>query len=136
MSLRASVAARLSCASAYVQPRFRLGDLGRQRGDLLGAHAGIDVVAVGSRGIERSPRLRHRSGQFDRRQLGYDITGADGVALVDLDRRELAADLGRDADLGRADDAGDRRSRRGAQQEISAGARSDQDDTKHEESGG
>ena len=64
------------------QPRFRLGDLGRERGDLLGAHAGIDVVAVGGRGGERRARLRHRRGQLERGQLGDDVAGAHARALL------------------------------------------------------
>ena len=43
-----------------------------------------------------------------------DVAGADAGTLLNLDGRELAGDLGRKADLGRAHDAGDRRSRRGA----------------------
>ena len=72
------------------------------------------------RGGERRARLRHRRGQLERRQLGDDVAGADAVALLDLDGRELAADLGRDADLGRAHDADDRRRRLGAPQQIPA----------------
>jgi hypothetical protein len=41
------------------QLRFRLGDLGRKRGNLLGAHARIDVVAGGGRGLKGGTRLAH-----------------------------------------------------------------------------
>jgi len=64
-----------------------------------------------------------------------DITGVDGVALADLDRRELAADFRGDADLGRADDAGDRCGRYRAQCKIAAGACGGQDNTKHDDAG-
>jgi hypothetical protein len=90
--LRSHVAARKCGHPVKLRCRVgqlgvRLGDLGRQRGDLLGAHTGVDVVAIGGRGIERGPRLRHCGGQLKRRQFGHDIAGVDGVALVDLDRR-------------------------------------------------
>ena len=125
--LRGDVAARQVGGAGelrlrIVQPRFRLGDLGRQRGDLLRAHAGIDVVAVGGRGGKRRARLRHRRGQLERGQLGDDVAGAHAGALLDLDGGELAADLGRHADLGRAHDADDGRGRLRAPQQISAGA--------------
>jgi hypothetical protein len=87
----------------------------------------MDVVAVGGRGVERAPRLADRRGDLDRRQLGHDIAGANGVALIDLDGRELAANLRGDADIRRAYDASNRPNRLGTQQEISAGARGDQD---------
>jgi hypothetical protein len=49
--LRGGVAARQvgnarELQSRVFQPRFRRGDLGRERGDLLRARAGIDVVAA------------------------------------------------------------------------------------------
>ena len=80
--LRGGVAARQVGGAGelllgIVQARFRLGDLGGQRGDLLRAHPGIDVVAVGGRRGQRRARLPDRCGQLDRRQLGDDITGAD-----------------------------------------------------------
>ena len=46
------------------EPGFCLGDLGRERGDLFIAHAGIDMVARCGRGGKFSPRLRHRRGQL------------------------------------------------------------------------
>ena len=89
------------------EPRFCLVDLGRKRGDLLVADAGIDVVAGGGGGGEGGACLRHRCGQLQRRELGDDVAGMDAVALLDLDGGELTADLGCDADLGRAHDPDD-----------------------------
>jgi hypothetical protein len=48
--------------------------------------------------------------------------------LFDLDRGELSANLGRDADLGCAHDADDPRRRLAAREKISAGARGDEDE--------
>jgi hypothetical protein len=137
--LRGDVAAR-ECGDAVelrlqiVQLGLRLGDLGCERGNLFGAHASIDVIARGGRGVERGPRLRHRGGQFERRELGHDVAGADARALLNLDGGELATDLGCYADLGCPHNAGDGHRRLGAQQEIPAEACSDQDDTKHKDS--
>ena len=69
--LRGGLAARQGVGTAELllgvfQPRFRLGDLGLKRSDLLRAHAGIDVVAVGSRRGQRRARLPDRRGQLDR----------------------------------------------------------------------
>ena len=87
--LRGGLAARQVGGAAELllrvfQPRFRLGDLGRQRGDLLRAHAGIDVIAVGGRGGQRRARLPDRRGQLDRRQLGHDVAGPDASPLCTL----------------------------------------------------
>ena len=69
--LRGVISARQSVGAAELllrvfQPRFRLGDLGLKRSDLLRAHAGIDVVAVGSRRGQRRARLTDRRCQLDR----------------------------------------------------------------------
>ena len=112
--LRGDVAARevggaIELRLRIVQPRFRLRDLGRKPGNLLRAHARIDMLAVGGRGGKGRPRLRHRRAQLERGQLGDDLAGAHLRAFLHLDGRELAAYFGRDADLGRAHDADDRR---------------------------
>src|SRR5262249_23284368 len=112
--LRGEIAARERAHAGQlrlrmVEPRFRFRNLGLERGYLLGANAGIDVVARGFRGGELRARLPDRSGQLDRGQLGDDVAYAHARAGLDLDGGELAADLGRDADLGRAYDAHDRR---------------------------
>ena len=45
----------------------RLADLGRQCRDLLGAHAGVDMIARCHRRGQGRARLGHRGGQFQRR---------------------------------------------------------------------
>src|SRR4029077_19792468 len=85
-----------------LQPRLRLGDLSLERSDLFGAHAGIDVVAVGSRSGQSRARLPNRRGQLDLPHLGDDLPRPNVISLSPLDGRELAADLGRDPNFGRA----------------------------------
>jgi hypothetical protein len=114
------------------QLRFRLGDRGREHGDLLRAYAGIDVVAVRLCGSEGRARLRDRRRQLERRQLGDDVAGSHVVALLHLDARELAADLGRDAHLGRAHDADDGVRFR-APEDVSAGARRRNCEAEHDD---
>ena len=119
-----------------LQPRFRLRDLGRELGDLLRAHSGIDVVTISGRRGQRRARLRDRRGQLDCRQLGEHIAGADAIALANLDGCELAADLGRDADLGRAHDPDDRRGWFGAPEEVCIDADHGEDDAERDEACG
>src|SRR5262249_52220117 len=99
---------------------FRLSDFSRERGHLLGANAGIDMIARGFRGGELRARLGNRRGQLDGGQLGDDVASTHAGARLDLDRGELTADLGRDTDFGCAYDAHDRRRRLAAPQEIGA----------------
>ena len=47
--------------------RSRFGDLGCQRGDLFGTHAGIDVVVVGGRRGESRARLSYGRAELNRR---------------------------------------------------------------------
>ena len=54
----------------------------------------------------------------------------DAGTLLDLDGRELAAHLRRDADLGRAHDADDRRGLAARPQNVCASARGDENETK------
>ena len=87
--LRGNILACESGRSAQLQfrvcqPRFRLGDFGGERGDLLRAHTGIDVVAVGGGGGKGRARLPHRRGQLERRQLGDDLAGTDAGAFRTL----------------------------------------------------
>src|SRR5262249_3892120 len=114
------------------QLRLRLGDLGCERGDLLGAHTGIDMVAGGGCRSERGAGLRYRGSQFERRELGNNIAGAYAGAFRYFDGRELATDLGREAHLGRAHDADDGCRRAGTPEEIPAGPCGDQDDAKND----
>jgi hypothetical protein len=64
---------------------------------------------------------------FWSRQLGNDLAGLHAISLQHLDRREQAADLGRDTHLGRAHDADNRRRRLGARQPVCADAGRDHD---------
>ena len=139
--MRGSIAAREvggagELSLRIVQFRFRLGDLCREPGDLLRAHAGIHVVAVRCGGGQGCTRLHHRRGQLEGGQLGDDVAGTHAGAFLDLDGRELTADLGRDADFGRAHEADDRRRRPWAPQEISADARRDQDHAERDDACG
>ena len=139
--LRGSIAARQIRGAGELllcicEARFRLGDLGRQRGGLLRADAGIDVVAVGLRGGKGRARLDDCRAQLERRKFGDHVTGMDAVALVDLDGRELAADLGRNADFGCAHDADDRRRRSRTPEKISADARRNQEDAERDDACG
>jgi hypothetical protein len=88
------------------------------------------VVAVGRRGGKRCAGLRYRRCQLQCGQLGDDVAGTDASTLLDLDGRELAADLGRDADLGRPHDTDDWCGLSGAPQEIPASGRRDEQKTK------
>ena len=68
--LRGGLAARQRVGTAELllrvfKPRFCLGDFGLKRSDLLSAHTGIDVIAVGGRGAQRRARLPDRRGQLD-----------------------------------------------------------------------
>jgi hypothetical protein len=75
-------------------PRFRLGDFGRERGDLLRAHSGINVVSIGGGSIQSRARLPDRRGQFDRRQLSDDVPRADSIPFVDFNDSQLTATSG------------------------------------------
>ena len=105
-----------------VQPRLRLGDLGRERGHLLRAHTSIDVVAIGAGGGKGCTRLANRRGQLEGGQLGDDIARTHAVAFANLDGGKLAADLRRHANLGGAHHADDGRGLLGPPQEIAARA--------------
>jgi len=88
--------------------------------------ARLDVVAVGDRAASAARACATARRQPERGQLGNHVAGMDAGALLNLDGCELAADLGRDADLGRADHAHHRRHRRGAPQHIADANRRDE----------
>jgi hypothetical protein len=87
------------------------------------------VVAGGGRGVERGARLAHRRGELERGELGDDVAGAHASAFLHLDACKLAADFGREPDLGCAHDAGEGCRRLGAQHEIAAGTGRGEDET-------
>ena len=91
------------------------------------------MVAIGRCGGERRPRLPGRRRELERRQLRDGVAGTHGGALPHPDGRELAADFGRDANLGGAHDAGDRHKLFRAPQEIESAARRDKDEGEHDE---
>jgi hypothetical protein len=133
--LRSSIAARqirgaVELLLCILQSRFRLRDRSRQCIDLLGAHAGVDVVAVGLRGIKGRARLYHCRAQLERGKFGDHVTGADAISLVDFDRRELATDFGRYADLGPAHEADNGRGLAARPQHVCARPRGDENETK------
>jgi len=101
------------------ESRFCLFDFRGKPGNLFGADSGIDVIAVGLRGGKRGARLRHRRGQLLRGEFGDDVARMNARALLDFDGGELAANLGRDAGLGRPHDADDGRSCFAVPQDVS-----------------